>query len=193
MKRQQGHVKKIEFATLLATAFPGFITEDAVSGADLVDWMSEHLKVLKQVDNGRLHEKLCKTFHGFSRRSNEIDGSDLVDWMSENFGPEFACQSPRPRLYVGEWTHLFGPGRIETRCRIVIDVAIEELVAAMAFDGQQWLPLSAAERRDLAESLFDANSVSDDPEEWGLVSTGSLPEWVSASQAPASGESSAAG
>lgn len=91
-----------------------------------------------------------------------------------------------PRLFEGEWNHLFGPGRAETRCRIVVDVASDKLVAAQAFDGVKWVDLSRAEREDLADSLFNANEISVAPEQSGLSSVGSLPPWAPPGNRPGS-------
>lgn len=85
---------------------------------------------------------------------------------------------PKPELFTGNWNHLFGPGRAETRCRIVVDVASDKLVAAQAFDGLKWIDLQSAERADLAESLFEANDVSKAPKDWGLLAISTLPEWA---------------
>ncbi|ABO60427.1 hypothetical protein Bcep1808_7552 (plasmid) [Burkholderia vietnamiensis G4] len=82
------------------------------------------------------------------------------------------------RLFEGEWSHLFGPGRAETQCRIVVDVANDKLVSAQAFDGQKWVDLSSAEREDVAESLFDGNDVSASPRDWNLSPIESLPQWA---------------
>ncbi|WP_241019529.1 hypothetical protein [Burkholderia sp. Ac-20345] len=85
---------------------------------------------------------------------------------------------PEAELFEGNWNHLFGPGRAETQCRIVVDVANDKLVAAQAFDGLKWVDLSAAEKAHLAESVLEVNEVSDDPEVWGLSPIGSLPHWA---------------
>lgn len=88
------------------------------------------------------------------------------------------------RLFEGKWSHLFGPGRAETQCRVVVDVANDNLVAAEAFDGQKWVDLSSAERSDLAESLFSGNDVSAGPEDWNLSAIESLPQWAASRGAP---------
>ncbi|WP_321820889.1 MULTISPECIES: hypothetical protein [unclassified Burkholderia] len=90
------------------------------------------------------------------------------------------------KLFAGTWSHLFGVGRMETDCRIVVDVANDKLVAARAFDGLKWIKLSSAEQADLAESLFDANDVSADPDAFGLAAIDSLPDWVALDEAPRS-------
>ncbi|ARL04372.1 hypothetical protein BOC44_21655 (plasmid) [Burkholderia pseudomallei] len=94
--------------------------------------------------------------------------------------------SSESRLFEGEWSHLFGPGRAETRCRIVVDVASDKLVAAQAFDGVKWFDLSRTEREDLADSLFNANEISRAPEQAGLSAVGSLPSWVPSGMLPGS-------
>lgn len=82
------------------------------------------------------------------------------------------------RLFSGNWTHLFGSGRAETACRIIVDVENDRLVAAQAFNGLRWFELSASEKGDLAESLFEANDVSKAPEDFDLVAIDSLPAWA---------------
>lgn len=82
------------------------------------------------------------------------------------------------RFFSGNWTHLFGSGRAETACRIIVDVENDTLVAAQAFDGLRWFELSAGEKVDLAESLFEANEVSKAPEGFDLVALDSLPAWA---------------
>jgi hypothetical protein len=91
--------------------------------------------------------------------------------------------TPAPRLFAGNWTHLFGPGRAETLCRVVIDAANVELVASQSFDGLKWIDLSAPERADLADSLFDANTVSEAPEAFNLVAVDLLPDWAASTDA----------
>lgn len=91
-------------------------------------------------------------------------------------------EMPVPRLFTGNWSHLFGPGRAETSCRVVIDAANVELVAAQALDGLKWIDLSAPERADLADSMFDANSVTEAPEEFNLVAIDLLPEWAASTE-----------
>lgn len=91
---------------------------------------------------------------------------------------------PEPELYAGNWNHLFGPGRTETQCRIVVDVANDTLVAAQAFDGLKWFDLSSPERVDLAESLFEVNEVSKCPGAWKLSPIREFPHWASACEVP---------
>jgi hypothetical protein len=151
-------MSKVQFAKEVASAFPGFLLDEDVSGADLVDWMSEHLEMLKRVKGGKLHRKLCEAFRGFVEYGHAVNGGDLVDWVNEHFGLKFEKLEPEARLFEGEWGHLFGPGSAETRCRIVIDAANDKLVAAQAFDGLKWVAMSKAELDDLAESVLEVNS-----------------------------------
>jgi hypothetical protein len=76
------------------------------------------------------------------------------------------------RLYTGYWTHLFGVGRAQTRCRILIDCGEGCLLAAQAVTDDGWRNLTAAERDDLADSLFNANDAGERPGELGLQPTG---------------------
>jgi len=83
------------------------------------------------------------------------------------------------RLYSGQWNHLFGPGKAETECEIVVDVIDPKLVAARAKNGLRWIPLSAAEMADLSESLFQANEIHQSPDDWDLAPAVALPGWAS--------------
>jgi len=89
---------------------------------------------------------------------------------------------PGPELFAGNWNHLFGPGRAETQCRIVVDVANDALVAAQAFDGLKWFDLSSVERADLAESLFEVNEISNAPANWNLSPIDAFPQWASSAE-----------
>ncbi|UIF89286.1 hypothetical protein [Cupriavidus sp. UYPR2.512] len=172
------NLTKLQFAQRIAAAFPGFLDDDEVSGADLVDWMSQHVAELKHVEDGTAYKQLRRRLPGLVNGS-DVNGGDLVDWVNEAFGEQFRIVALEPRLYQGTWSHLFGPGRAETQCRIVVDVANDKLVAAQASDGLKWVDLSAADMNDLAASLFDANDVCDDPTEWDLSPIAELPEWAS--------------
>ncbi|WP_425952943.1 hypothetical protein [Ralstonia pseudosolanacearum] len=173
----QVEMTKLQFAQLIVEAFPGFRDDDEVSGADLVDWMGRHLSDLKQVEGGSLHKKLRASFPGFGKNS-DVNGGDLVEWVNWAFGDQFEHVVLKARLYEGNWSHTFGPGRAETQCRIVVDVANDKLIAAQAFDGLKWVDLSKAEQDDLADSLFDANDVSDAPDDWELTLIESPPQWA---------------
>ncbi|WP_186214559.1 hypothetical protein [Burkholderia gladioli] len=81
-------------------------------------------------------------------------------------------------LFTGGWTHMFGPSRTETQCRIVIQPAEHKLVAAQAFDGLKWIDLTRAEMKDLSASLFDANNVDEDPQSFDLSAVTALPDWA---------------
>ncbi|VWC80629.1 hypothetical protein BLA39750_01171 [Burkholderia lata] len=81
-------------------------------------------------------------------------------------------------MFAGTWNHLFGPGRFETQCRIVIDVNTHTLVAAQALSGMNWVSLSVAEKEDLSESLFEGNDVSSAPADFDLEHIENLPDWA---------------
>lgn len=170
---------KQQFAQRIAAAFPGFLDDEEVSGADLVDWLNQNMAELKRVEDGSSFKQLRKRLPGF-KNGGDVNGADLVDWVNDAFGEQFRIVALEPRLYEGTWGHLFGPGRAETQCRIVVDVTNDKLIAAQASDGLKWRDLSAGEMDDLATSLFDANDVSDDPTEWDLSPIVAPPEWASA-------------
>lgn len=78
------------------------------------------------------------------------------------------------RYAVGNWDHLFGPGKGSTTCAIVVDLENKRLVAAQ----MGYTPLAAGWFEDLEESVIEANMAHDDPEGWGAELTNELPSWV---------------
>ncbi|MGF6440087.1 hypothetical protein [Paraburkholderia youngii] len=106
-----------------------------------------------------------------------VDGHSWAD--VEKAAAEFQAQQlAQQRLYEGVWDHPFGPGSDSTLCEIVIDVANDKLVAARAKDGLTWAWLSREHLRDLADSLFNANNVSENPENHGFDPIDALPVWA---------------
>lgn len=93
-------------------------------------------------------------------------------------------RKPEPRLYEGDWHHPL-PGSSDTHCRIVVDVENHELVAAQAKDGLKWVWLSRDSLADLADSLFNANTVCEDPVGNCLDPIDALPAWAVREQAAA--------
>lgn len=83
-----------------------------------------------------------------------------------------------PRLYVGNWSHLFGPGKTETQCRILIDVRDCVVICAQAKAELKYVGSTEAERDDLADSIFNANGVDQNPEEWGFEPLTGIPNWL---------------
>lgn len=83
-----------------------------------------------------------------------------------------------PRLYTGYWEHLFGPGSHSIQCRIVIDQRSVKLIAAQYWAGFKFVDLDRASMKDLADSLFNANSVHLYPTEFSLQSVTEMPEWA---------------
>lgn len=79
---------------------------------------------------------------------------------------------------VGEWSHMFGPRKKETRCRIAIDLAKGKLVAAQEWTGLKFESIAGARLENLAESVIDVNEAHIDSfEEWGLEIVDNAPEW----------------
>jgi hypothetical protein len=74
----------------------------------------------------------------------------------------------RHKFVSGEWTHLFGKGSKETRCRIVIDVAHSKLLAAQEWTGLKYETLRGERLQDLAESVLGANEAHIHPDDFGL-------------------------
>lgn len=85
-----------------------------------------------------------------------------------------------PRIFTGEWSHPFGPGRSQTLCRVLIDARDDTLICAQGFTGKEWVDLAKAERDDLADSLFNANDVTANPEDFSLEPVVTIPDWVGA-------------
>jgi hypothetical protein len=82
---------------------------------------------------------------------------------------------------VGEWGHLFEEGRRERErtCRIVFDVAANQVTHMDVRLASKWRASTAIERADLTDSLVNANSDSiDNPQDWDLARASSLPEWA---------------
>lgn len=83
-----------------------------------------------------------------------------------------------PRLYAGYWEHLFGPGSRASQCRIVIDQESSTLLAAQVWVGIKFEDLDRASLANLADSLFNANSVHLDPTEFSLELVTEMPKWA---------------
>lgn len=67
---------------------------------------------------------------------------------------------------IGDWYHMFGPGRRETRCRIVIDLEQSKLVAAQEWTGLKFVDVLGDRLKDLAESVIEVNQAHAKVEEW---------------------------
>ena len=82
---------------------------------------------------------------------------------------------------IGDWYHMFGPGRRETRCRIVIDLEQSKLVAAQEWTGLKFVDVLGDRLKDLAESVIEVNQAHAKVEEWAPDPdfADELPEWVS--------------
>lgn len=78
----------------------------------------------------------------------------------------------------GDWMHLFGPGNKETRCRIVIDLEQSKLIAAQLWTGLKFEGMHSDMLKHLSESVLDANSAHEDPEEHGLEVSNVMPDWA---------------
>lgn len=81
------------------------------------------------------------------------------------------------RFATGEWMHLFGPGKTETRCRILIDLHSCTLIAAQEWTGLKFEDIKAARLKDLAESVIDVNTAHLALEDFDLMPTKRLPSW----------------
>jgi hypothetical protein len=90
--------------------------------------------------------------------------------------------NPRaPRLYVGELDHTWTwneDGRMEVKCRVVLDLANHMLVAAQVRGYESWDEATSDQNDDLAKSLFVVNKVADAPGEFDFAEVDRLPEWA---------------
>lgn len=78
----------------------------------------------------------------------------------------------------GEWTHLFGPGRTETRCRILIDVEDGKLVSAQEWTGIKFEDMSRIRFDDLEESVIMVNEAHATLQDWVCELTSQIPMWA---------------
>ncbi|QXW20221.1 hypothetical protein KXJ72_18150 (plasmid) [Comamonas aquatica] len=81
------------------------------------------------------------------------------------------------RFATGDWMHLFGPGKVETRCRIVIDVSTSVLLAAQEWTGLKFEDIKGERLKDLAASVIDANDAHLALDDFDLKPTKQLPQW----------------
>lgn len=85
-----------------------------------------------------------------------------------------------PRFFVGEWTHPFGPGLKESRCRLVLDANAGRMLAAQIWTGLRFEGMNRLMHADLEETVIGANAADECPDEFGLVPCDTLPEWSAA-------------
>ena len=81
---------------------------------------------------------------------------------------------------TGEWTHLFGPGRKETRCRILIDIEEGKLIAAQEWTGLKFVDMGKARFDDLRESVIDVNEAHSSLQDWNYELVSEMPHWAKA-------------
>ena len=91
------------------------------------------------------------------------------------------AEANTPKLFTGEWVHLFGSGRKETRCQILLDQTTKQILAGQAWTGLKFEDLSKAELLDLQESVIEVNEAHVKPGGWGLDACRTWPEWASPS------------
>ncbi|OBY87071.1 hypothetical protein [Delftia sp. JD2] len=84
----------------------------------------------------------------------------------------------KPTYYAGEWLHLFGPGRRETRCRIAIAVRTARVVAAHVWTGLRFENMSESMRTNIEESVIGVNEALLSPADFGLKGSTELPAWA---------------
>ena len=79
---------------------------------------------------------------------------------------------------VGEWNHLFGVGRQETRCRIVVDLEQSKLIAAQEWTGLKFVDIQGDRLKDLAESVIEVNDAQINLDDWAGELVNAMPDWV---------------
>lgn len=81
---------------------------------------------------------------------------------------------------VGSWCHLFGPGRSESRCRIVVDLETAMLVAAQVWTGLKYVEILGERLNDLSVSVIEVNQAHLHTDLWApeLELQDELPDWV---------------
>ena len=79
---------------------------------------------------------------------------------------------------AGEWTHLFGAGNRETRCRIVVDVGAAKVIAAQEWTGLKFEDVRGERLADIHDSVINANEANKDPAEFDLAVSEALPNWA---------------
>ena len=86
-----------------------------------------------------------------------------------------------PRWFVGDLDHTWSwneDGRMEVKCRVVVDVANERLVAAQVWGYESWCEADSDQNDDLAKLLFIENKVGEAPVAFDLFEIDRLPEWA---------------
>ncbi|WP_181709823.1 hypothetical protein [Burkholderia sp. MBR-1] len=90
-------------------------------------------------------------------------------------------QLPKARIFVGEWDHTWSwneDGRMEVKCRVLVDVANNMLVAAQVRGYESWRDANSDEKGDLAKALFVENNVHTDPHAFDFVEIDRFPTWA---------------
>lgn len=104
-------------------------------------------------------------------------------WADGTYGPKrdqkyLGNEKKQSQYASGEWTHLFGAGSKETRCRIAIDLGQSKLVAAQEWTGLKFEDVLGERLKDLAESVIEVNEAHTNLGDWCLELTTEMPEWA---------------
>ncbi|CAN7777033.1 hypothetical protein [Caballeronia sp. LjRoot31] len=86
-----------------------------------------------------------------------------------------------PRWFVGDLDHTWSwneDGRMEVKCRVVVDVANERLLAAQVWGYESWCEADSDQNDDLAKLLFFEHKVGEAPVAFDLFEIDRLPEWA---------------
>lgn len=115
---------------------------------------------------------------GFDSVSDYQEHQRVMQASRELGAKQAAGMTAAVNFATGEWSHLFGVGSKETRCRIVIDLEQSKLIAAQEWTGLKFEDVRGERLNDLAESVISANNAHEDPCDFGLELTSVLPEWA---------------
>lgn len=84
----------------------------------------------------------------------------------------------QPRYLAGEWSHLFGPGKRETRCRVLVAPTLGKLLAAQEWTGLKFEDVHGDRLLHLQESVIEVNEAHLTPDDFGLEPVDAVPEWL---------------
>jgi len=151
---------------------------------------SDRFVVMKQVAPASC-EMVTITQNGFHDvlTAFRFGQQELVDQLRVYVGEPLSVSEgkvqPR-RWFVGGWDHTWSwakDGRMEVKCRVVIDVTNEKMVAAQVWGYENWYDADSAQTDDLAKSLFVENNVNVDPKEFDFAEIDRLPTWAACAAA----------
>lgn len=107
-----------------------------------------------------------------------LSGDLVVLVNGKLYGAPAHDEAHHLRYASGNWSHLFGPGKQETQCRIVVDLVTGKLVAAQEMTGLAYAAIYGDRLADLAESVIDVNEAHANLPDWSDELSVNVPSWV---------------